>query len=107
MTSYQIPLLPSVAQTLQADIAGARYYLRLLYVDVPSDEGGWELDIANNAAIVLIGGIPLVTGVDLLAQYAYLGIGARLYIFTPGDVKSVPTYAGLGVKSFLLWEYAD
>jgi hypothetical protein len=50
---------------------------------------------------MLVSGIPLVTGVDLLAPYAYLGFGGELLVATDGNTAAVPTYANLGTGSHL------
>lgn len=102
MTVYAIPLKPR-AQTLEVDLGAAQYYVRLLYCDVLSGEGGWILDVASSAGVILLAGLPLVTGGDLLEPYAYLGIGVKLFVITPGMPYLVPSYTALGVTSLLCW----
>ena len=61
----------------------------------------WMLDISDAANAPLIQGIPLVTGVDLLQQYPYVGIAGQLVCQTTGDPYAVPTYDNLGIDSKL------
>jgi hypothetical protein len=39
----------------------------------------------------IVNGIPLVTGVDLLAQYRYLGFSGRLWVQGADNPDDVPT----------------
>jgi hypothetical protein len=98
--SYEIPLSPE-PQEFAVTLAGAERILRLAYADAP--EGGWLLDIKTSAGDPIICGIPLVTGTDLLAQYAYLGIGGQLHVATDGDAGAVPTFDDLGITSRLFF----
>jgi hypothetical protein len=50
-----------------------------------------------------VSGIPLVTGVDLLSQYSYLGIPGALLVTTDRGAGEVPTFDGLGVTSHLYY----
>lgn len=97
-STYEIPLSPE-PQTFAIDLAGTTYRLRLVYADV--DQGGWVLDISDVSGNSIVAGIPLVTGHDLLEQYAYLGFGGQLFVATDGDPDLVPTFANLGVTSHL------
>lgn len=98
MATYEIPLSPA-PQTFSILLAGVSYQLTVRYVDAP--EGGWLLDIADQAGNVILCGAPLVTGHDLLHQYAYLGIGGQLIVQTDADHDAVPTFGNLGVESHL------
>ena len=55
------------------------------------------------AANLLVSGIPLVTGVNLLEQYAHLGFGGGLYVQTTSNPDEVPTFTNLGVDGLLYW----
>jgi len=59
----------------------------------------WILNIADNQGNSIVAGIPLVTGVDLLGQYEYLGIGGSLYCYTDSDPTAIPLYSNLGLQS--------
>lgn len=79
MTAYRIPL-SSVPQSLSISLAGVEYQLTVRWADAA--ESGWwlDIDLPDNGGAVLHS-IPLVTGVDLLAPYAYLGIGGGLVVW--------------------------
>ena len=98
MATFEIPLTPA-AQTFLIALAGVQYQMTLQWRDAVNN-GGWVLDIADASGNPLVGGIPLVTGVNLLAQYEYLEIEAELWVQTDAaDV--VPTYTNLGIQSHL------
>lgn len=98
-TAYEIPLTPG-PQAFAMDISGVTYRFRFLYLDVP--EAGWVMDISDAAGAPLVCGVPLVTGADLLGQYAYLGINAVLQVVSDEMPDAVPTYGALGTTSHLL-----
>ena len=91
MITYLIPLLPGTPQTLKTQLAGVTYNLTLTY------KNGWYLDIADTNKVPLITGIALVVGANLLAQYAYVGIGGMLVV--GGD--NAPSFTDLGTNSQL------
>ena len=92
MTAYLVPLQAN-AQTFPISLAGTVYNLTIHW-NAPS--AAWILDIADAGKNPMVSGIPLVTGTDLLAQYAYLGFGGQLIAQTDNDTSAVPTYANLG-----------
>ena len=102
MADFEIPLKPQ-AQTLSVKFPnGNTYTLRLLYQFNADD--CWELDIGDANGDPIVCGIPLVTGCDLLAQYAYLGFGCSLFVTTDGDRDATPKWFNLGVTSHLWLE---
>ncbi|WP_412175928.1 phage baseplate plug protein, partial [Escherichia coli] len=50
----------------------------------------------------VISGIPLVTGADLLAQYACMGLGFKLLVVCDDNTQDYPTKTDLGSRSHLL-----
>lgn len=96
MTTWsEIPLTPR-PQTLTVQFPnGALYTLRLIYLFTPDD--CWELDISDSDDNPIVQGIPLVTGADLLGQYAYLGFGCQMRCATDGDPDAVPLFNNLGL----------
>jgi len=95
---YEVPL-SGAPQAFSASINGTTRNLRFTYQN--ADQGGWVLDIADASGNAIVQGIPLVTGANLLAQYAYLGLGAGLMVTTDGDPDAVPTFDNLGTTSHL------
>ncbi len=100
MAGYEIPL-KAENQVISVQLNQVAYQMTVLYRDI--DQGGWTLDIADAAGEPIVSGIPLITGADLLEQYAYLGIGGALYVATDGNASDVPTAANLGTFSHLYW----
>ena len=97
MTAYEIPL-SGMSQTFSIALAGVTYQLTLQWRNAAN---GWFLDIADSLSNAVVSGIPLVTGLDLLAQYKYLGIGGQLWVMSDGTPANVPTYTNLGTTSHL------
>lgn len=97
MAQYEIPLSPN-SQSFQIAILGTMYNMRVMWNVAMSS---WILDIADANNTPILNGIPLVTGTDLLAPYAYLNFGGTLTVFTDGDLDAVPTYSNLGINSHL------
>jgi hypothetical protein len=96
-TVYTMPLT-NVPQRFNMDIVGVTYTILCRW----NESIGWSLDISNAADDTpLIACLPLVTGTDLLGQYAYLGIGAALIAYTDGDQFAPPTLQNLGRESNL------
>lgn len=90
---YEIPLEAS-PQVFTIPLGVTEYQLRLSWCD-PS--ACWLLDIAlGDDQAPVVSGLPVITGTDILGQFAYLGIGGRLVAQTVGDEQAVPTFTNLG-----------
>lgn len=64
----------------------------------------WVIDILDGVTgQLLIPSMPLVTGIDLLGQYKYLGIPGQLIVSTIGDFGAVPNLENLGKQSNLFY----
>ena len=100
-TARAIPLQVGVPQTFTATLSGVSYQLTLQYRNATA--GGWVLDIADASGNPIVSGIPLVTGANLLAQYAYLGFTGGLWVQTTSDPDAVPTFTNLGDDGQLYW----
>lgn len=96
-TAFEIPLSPQ-AQSKQIALAGITYGLTVTWC---GPAACWTLAIDDVDGNRLVGGVPLITGADLLEQYAYLGIGGSLICQTDTDALAVPTYDNLGVTAHL------
>lgn len=93
---FEIPLSPEAVE-FDISLANVDYHMRITWNPVSAC---WILDISDSSDVPIVQGVPLVTGADLLAQYAYLGISGAL-ICTTDDGVGVPTYAGLGNSGHL------
>ena len=95
---FEIPLAP-VPLVFQITLAGTTRTMTTFYRDAPAacaGGAGWCLDIADEGNNPIVCGIPLVTGADLLAQYAYLDLGGQLWVRSDGDPAAVPAFQNLG-----------
>lgn len=99
ITYYRIPVSPGIPTDFGVTLNGVIYAMSLRWRS--NDQAGWVLDIYDVNAQPLVCGIPLVTGLDLLMQYKYLGINGCLVVLTEGDSYATPTFDNLGVASNL------
>lgn len=97
-TALEIPLSPR-SQTFFCALGGTEYRLTVIWREAVG--GGWFLDIADPEGGVIVNGIALVAGVDLLEPYRSLGFTAALLIVSTPDEDADPTYEGLGTTSRL------
>lgn len=97
----QLPVVPSRGQRFKAALGDTAYNFRLTWDDAQG--GCWIMDIGDVDGAVIVAGIPLVSGTDLLAQYRHLGFEGSLVVTTDRGAGEVPTFDGLGVTSRLLF----
>lgn len=99
MTPYEIPLEAS-PQVFQIQLGGATYSLATHWCD---PQEAWLLSISSANGTTLLLEVPLQPGVDLLAQYAHLGIPGQLWVQTDGDINATPGYKDLGTSGHLYY----
>jgi hypothetical protein len=95
---FRIPLQPT-PQEFFIELAGVEYLAVCRWNDAP--EAGWELSINTADGEPIVTALPLVTGVDLLAQHRHVGIGGALVVYTDADPDATPTLETLGSDSNL------
>lgn len=96
-TYFEIPLSPN-PQTFNIALAGVTYGFLVRWNWVSAC---WMIDISDATGNLLVGGIPMVTGVDLVGQYAYIGFGFKLVAQTDNAPDVVPTFDDLGITGHL------
>lgn len=96
-TVYEVPLT-AAAQEFDMTIGSIQYHFVLKWNYIGNN---WVIDIEDQSNNPIVSGIPLVTGADLLAQYASLGIGVELFVQTDNNADAIPTYTNLGSDSHL------
>jgi hypothetical protein len=97
LTISEIPLQPQ-PQRFTISLANVFYGF---YVQWREKAQQWIMDISDRDGNLLIAGVPLLPGADLLAQYQYLGIDGELWVASDGVPDISPTYSNLGVGSHL------
>lgn len=100
MAAYEIPLTAE-AQRFAIQLAGKVYQMTLQWRN--NAQGGWVLDIADAEGTLIVSGIALVTGTDLLGQYDYLGIGGSLLVLNSSGGDEAPTFTDLGTDTHLVF----
>lgn len=96
MDIQEIPLTAD-NQLFSIVLAGKTYRMSILWRDLY-----WILDLLDEQSNPIISGIPLVTGAELLAQYAYLGLGFKLVMVCDDPAQDYPSKTDLGSRSHLL-----
>lgn len=91
-TPYEIPLSPT-PQTFGITLNSVDYILTFRWNQASQS---WQLDIADASNNMIVAGLPVITGTDLLGQFAYLGIDGQIIVQTSHDTFAVPTYENLG-----------
>lgn len=99
MIPYEIPFTKE-PQTFTIPLGAVSYRLTTSWC---SPAACWTLDIALADGTPLVSSIPIVPGVDLLKQYAYLGIVGKLFVQSSGDATRVPGFADLGTTGFVFF----
>ena len=99
-TFYEVPTQPKPHASQITFPNGTVYNIRLIYIFDP--DPCWLLDISDAVGNPILCGVPLVTGADLLGQFAYLGLGVAMYALTDGDPNTPPGWWNLGDTGHLL-----
>jgi len=92
MKAYEIPLSPE-PQKFSIQLADRTYQMRFYWCKY---HGSWMFDLGDSLNAPILQGIPVVTGTDLLGQYAHLELGGAIIAQTDYDPDVVPTYENLG-----------
>lgn len=98
MNLYEVPLYPE-NQVIRTSIVNKMYTFRTFYCDVPM--GGWVLDLADDHDNEIINGLALVSGTDILGQFAHLNLGFSLIMSTGSGWGDEVGYSELGTYSKL------
>jgi hypothetical protein len=105
MASQKISLDNGPNQTwaVSVDINGgiSKFFCELNYNELALY---WTMDIADQNQVPLLSGIPLVTGLNILAQFGYMEIGS-IYILNSSGVASpnYPNDTDLGTDFVMVW----
>ncbi|MDE8556127.1 phage baseplate plug family protein [Pantoea vagans] len=89
-------LLSPDNQQFSFAVKGNSYSFRILWRDTC-----WLLDISDNTGAILIAGLPLVTGTDLMEQFTHMGLGFSLLVVCDVPGQDYPTETDLGTRSHL------
>lgn len=97
---FTIPLA-NVPQRFAIDLSGKSYIMESVWNTINS---AWEISLFDgDTEEPIFESLPLVTGVDLLAQYGYLQIGGSLVCYTDGDEFAPPTLENIGQEANLYY----
>lgn len=97
MSAFEIPLTPQ-PQAFLINLLGTDYRLAVNWC---GPHNAWTLDVMDAESVPIVMGIPLVTGVDLFAQFKYLGLPGSLFVQSLDDVDTPPVFDNLGTGALL------
>lgn len=100
VNAFRIPLT-NTPQKFAIDLNGRSFIMECKY---NPEEISWNISMwdGDNEQVIFVN-LPLVTGVDLLKQYGYLGIDGSFIVYTDGNHDEVPTEENLGAESNLYY----
>ena len=97
---FRIPLI-NEPQVFEIDLSERAYTIVCRWnPEMPAWQMCWRDAVTGQPLLTCL---PLVTGVDLLAQYKHLGIPGRLFCYTEGDAEAPPTLDNLGIEGQLYY----
>lgn len=96
-STVEIPLI-AAPQGFSVSLAGTGYVMKVAWNPAAQY---WVLDIADANSVPLVGGMPMLPGADLLAQYHSLGIAGQLLVGNDVSPNEPPGYAELGTIGHL------
>ncbi len=90
MIIQEIPLTAD-NQQFSIVLGGVTWQISIIWRDLY-----WIMDLQNDRGEPVISGIPLVTGADLLAQYACMGLGFKLVVVCDDNTQDYPSKTDMG-----------
>lgn len=95
MAALELPTKPQT-QRFRVTLGGREYQITQTWM--PLDEI-WVWDLADVSGNLILAGVPLVTGDDLLDQFPTIAVGGQLVVQTDHDTDARPTFQNLGSLS--------
>lgn len=97
--TYEVPLINS-PQLFSITLSNIDYNIKVVWNDIAQC---WVIDFYDANQTLILSGVPLVTGVNLLEPYPDLNFSGKLFVQTDHDLTAVPTFDNLGITSHLYW----
>ncbi|HWQ41895.1 MAG TPA: hypothetical protein VN456_07650 [Desulfosporosinus sp.] len=105
MGCTKIPLTSAPSQSFKCTIPvdGKNITLKL-NVRFNTAANYWVMSISDpKTEKYILDGIPLLTGTDILGQYAYLGLGSASILNIGNNTMDSPDSTNLGTDFILVW----
>lgn len=97
MADFEIPLNP-YPERFNITLGAQDLVLQTSWSEINKT---WSLTIRRPDESTVLAGLPLIPGVDLLAQHQHLGLGGSLYAKVDHSNHEVPGFADLGTTGHL------
>lgn len=91
--AYIIPLTPGENQEFDIPLNGVTYHLKFRWSNA---QQCWSMDIEDSQRNLILPGVPLITGCDLLEQFDYLGLKGAFVVQSTNNPDLVPSFSTLG-----------
>lgn len=102
MSIFKLPLTPA-PQTFNVLLGTVTYTVTMVWNTFANV---WVLDFVDQDGNKILSGVPMITGADLLEQYAYLGFQGALYAQNDTTPSTPPNFTDLGTGSNLYYASA-
>lgn len=102
---YIIPLTTDPNQTFSSTIpVDGKNITFYFFLRFNTEAGYWALDIMDKNKNTILSSVPLISGINLLAQYSYLNIGSAYIAKIDKTIASdQPNEYNLGTDFVLVW----
>lgn len=100
MAKFLVPTTPSQAQSFKIALGNTTYTFTLTWC-WPAE--CWILSIGDAQGVPIVGSLPLLPGMDMLEQLAYLGLGGALTTEVSNSANTVPGFDTLGATAQLYY----
>jgi hypothetical protein len=108
MTTKNVYEIPTSGAPLRerVSLGGVFYLLELTWCD---PAGCWMMNVYDDNQGLILGGLPMITGVDLLEQLGYLSIGGggvlnvSMVVQSDHDPDLVPDFKTLGSTGHIFY----
>lgn len=98
---YEIPLT-SQPQRFSVFLGRAQWFITLRW---NNQAHHWVLDFHDSKQTLILAGLMVTTGADLLAQHQHLGFEGALIAQSTSDPLEPPNFENLGTTSHLIFVY--
>lgn len=100
--TFPLDNAPNQTWSASVNINGgiSTFFLELNYNEIA---GYWSMTISDGNQNLLLSAVPLLCGLNILAPYAYLGIGSIFILNVGNSDTDSPTDTNLGTDFVMVW----
>lgn len=104
---YSIPIAQNLPQTFTKFVNGRTVKVAIIYNKSLDNWFLYFAELINDQEIPLVSGLPLVTGVNIIAQFEYKNIGNSFIVYQtdPSVEFDAPQATTLNSKFLYIWNH--